>query len=189
MGLFLSQTTNVTDDSNATYSNFDPIDLWCTPVPEEQESRMLDMNAELNTIWALTGAAVPSGAFISLWSTSFWLNRFGSKQTLLYNNCIGFVGAVLTGMCVMSHSYEMLIVGRLVLGFNIGIAVSVVPLFCTEISPPNWRGAMGTVPGVTLVFGQLVAIVLGLPQLLGMLMVSSSYTKAVRKSLNPQPKL
>jgi len=133
---------------------------------------MLDANAELNTIWALTGAAIATGGFISLWSTSFWLNRFGSKLTLLYNNCIGLVGAVLTGMCVMCHSYELLIVGRLILGFNIGIAVSVVPLFCTEISPPKWRGAMGTVPGVSLVVGSLVSIVLGLPQLLGKSIVS-----------------
>ncbi|OQV25629.1 Solute carrier family 2, facilitated glucose transporter member 1 [Hypsibius exemplaris] len=162
-----AELSNNTDNGNLVLRAEHPSELWCKLIPEEEESKMLDFNPELNTIWALTGAAIASGAFISLWSTGWWLSHFGSKQTLIYNNCIGLLGAVLTGMCVMVHSYELLIAGRFILGFNIGIAVSVVPLFCTEISPPNLRGTMGTVPGVMLVFGQFFAVVLGLPQLLG----------------------
>ena len=128
---------------------------------------MLSGNAELRKIWAIVGAAVAGGAFVSLWSTNWWLSRFGSKNTMLINNGIGIVGTMLASLCVEAASFEMLIIGRFIWGLNIGISVSVAPLYITEISQPTLRGAMGTFPGVCFVAAQLIAIVLGFPQLLG----------------------
>ncbi|GAU91874.1 hypothetical protein RvY_04049 [Ramazzottius varieornatus] len=141
--------------------------LWCETVPENEEHLLLAENTELNTIWAIVGAAIAGGAFVSLWSTNWWLGRFGSKNTMLINNGIGIVGTLLASLCVEAASYEMLIIGRFIWGLNIGIAVSVAPLYVTEISPTSLRGATGTFPGICLVSGSFVAIVLGLPQLLG----------------------
>jgi MFS family permease len=161
-----SDVTRSSNDSSIFGAN-SPAAVWCKVIPEDEENEMLNENTELNTIWGVVGATIATGAFLSLWTTNFWLDTFGSKGTLLYSNCFAVVGAVLSGLCVVANSFEMFIVGRLFLGIHIGIVVSVVPLFCTEISPPNLRGAMGTVPGIMLVSGSVLAIILGLPQVFG----------------------
>ncbi|GAU94289.1 hypothetical protein RvY_06090-2 [Ramazzottius varieornatus] len=142
-------------------------DIWCKAVAENEEHLVLSENAELNRIWAIVGATVGGGALLSLWSTNWWLKRFGSKNTMLINNFIGVVGTVLASLCVEAASFEMLIVGRFIWGVNIGISISVPPMYIAEISPASLRGATGTFPGVCFVGGAFTAVVLGLPQLLG----------------------
>lgn len=128
---------------------------------------MLDENTELNAIWALIGATIPAGAFIAVWLTNFLLVRFGCKGALLIVNLLGVIGTVLTGICDVIGSYEAFILGRFIIGMHIGLFMSIVPLYIAEISPPNQRGTMGTVPGLTYVVGALVGTVFGLPDVLG----------------------
>lgn len=78
---------NLTDDAY----------LWCRSIPKDQENEMLEENSSLNTIWAVLGAATPAGSFMSAWFTNIFLDRYGSKITLLIINTIGVVGTILTG--------------------------------------------------------------------------------------------
>lgn len=71
--------------------------LWCRFIPEDQENIMLEENFLLNTIWAILGAALPAGAFMSVWLTNLLLDRFGSKISLMIINTIGVIGTILTG--------------------------------------------------------------------------------------------
>ncbi len=43
-----------------------------------------------------------------------------------------------------ANAYEMLIVGRVLIGLACGLFTGLVPLYVTEIAPVNIRGGMGT---------------------------------------------
>lgn len=45
---------------------------------------------------------------------------FYRKRGLLLNDATGILGAALMGFSKAAHSYEMLIIGRLIIGFNCG---------------------------------------------------------------------
>lgn len=141
--------------------------LWCENRAAQSSKRVLKDNRELNTLWALVASILPVGAFITVLSTNYLLTRLGSKKVLLANNLTGIVGALFCGLCVTFGSYELLILGRVVLGMNVGLVMAILPLYIAEISPSNVRGMLGTFPGFSLVTGTLIATVLGLPQVLG----------------------
>lgn len=154
-------------DDNAGRLEYCPSQTWCENHHNQSVQKSLKENAELNTIWALVASILPLGAFITVWSTNYLLTRFGSKKVLLGNNVIGIIGAILCGLCVISNSYEILILGRIVLGMNVGLVMAIIPLYIAEISPSNLRGMLGTFPGLSLVSGTLVAAILSFPQIFG----------------------
>ncbi|XP_058119656.1 glucose transporter type 1 isoform X2 [Anopheles ziemanni] len=97
-----------------------------------------------------------------------WMaNRFGRKGGLLLNNVLGIAGACLMGFTKMSHSYEMLFLGRFIIGVNCGLNTSLVPMYISEIAPLNLRGGLGTVNQLAVTVGLLLSQVLGIEQILG----------------------
>ncbi|XP_015117075.1 glucose transporter type 1 isoform X2 [Diachasma alloeum] len=94
-------------------------------------------------------------------------NRFGRKGGLLLNNMLGIVGACLMGFTKVAHSYEMLFLGRFVIGINCGLNTSLVPMYISEIAPLNLRGGLGTVNQLAVTVGLLISQVLGIEKILG----------------------
>lgn len=66
-----------------------------------------------------------------------------------------------------TNSYEILIIGRLVIGINCGLNTSLVPMYISEIAPLNLRGGLGTINQLSVTIGMLVAQILGIEQILG----------------------
>lgn len=89
------------------------------------------------------------------------------KGGLLLNNVVGILGACLMGCTKIAHSYEMLFVGRFVIGVNCGLNTSLVPMYISEIAPLNLRGGLGTVNQLAVTIGLLISQVLGIEQILG----------------------
>ncbi|KAJ7518339.1 hypothetical protein O6H91_21G064600 [Diphasiastrum complanatum] len=56
-----------------------------------------------------------------------------------------------------------MIIGRLLVGIGIGISSAIVPLYISEISPTDIRGALGSVNQLFICVGILAALVAGLP--------------------------
>ncbi|XP_055329736.1 solute carrier family 2, facilitated glucose transporter member 3-like [Paramacrobiotus metropolitanus] len=129
--------------------------------------QLLQTDAVINGLWALIGASMSLGACLGLWGTGWLISRCGYKNALHVTNIPAVLGTILSGACVMADSYEMLFIGRILLGVNMGLSSSILPLYIAEISPVRLRGAMGTIPTFLYVFGMLVSVVLGLPQVLG----------------------
>ncbi|XP_063978616.1 glucose transporter type 1 isoform X5 [Diachasmimorpha longicaudata] len=94
-------------------------------------------------------------------------NRFGRKGGLLLNNMLGIVGACLMGFTKVANSYEMLFLGRFVIGINCGLNTSLVPMYISEIAPLNLRGGLGTVNQLAVTVGLLISQVLGIEKILG----------------------
>ncbi|NWV13450.1 GTR5 protein, partial [Ptilonorhynchus violaceus] len=118
-------------------------------------------------LWSFTVSMFPLGGFFG--SLLVWpmVNNCGRKGTLLINNLISIVAAVLMGTSELAKTYEVIIVSRVIMGVFAGLASNVVPMFLGEMSPKNLRGAIGILPQLFITVGILAAQILGLHNILG----------------------
>ncbi|CAB1354180.1 unnamed protein product, partial [Coregonus sp. 'balchen'] len=89
------------------------------------------------------------------------------KGTLLLNNGFAVIAALLLALGEKARSFEMLIIGRFVMGVDSGIALSALPMYLGEISPRHVRGSIGQFNAILICLGVFTGQVLGLPELLG----------------------
>lgn len=117
--------------------------------------------------WSITVSIFSIGGLIGALSVSFIIKKMGRKGTLLLNNGFAIIAALLLSLGEKSRSFEMLIVGRLIMGVDSGIALSALPMYLGEISPRHIRGSIGQFNSILICLGVFTGQVLGLPQLLG----------------------
>ncbi|KAK9701285.1 Sugar transporter [Popillia japonica] len=127
-----------------------------------------DMSAEtVEVLFSLAVSIFAIGGMLGGFSGGMVANRFGRKGGLLLNNILGVCGACLMWFAKMSNAYEMIIVGRFIIGINCGLNTSLVPMYVSEIAPLNLRGGLGTVNQLAVTVGLLLSQVLGIEQILG----------------------
>lgn len=76
---------------------------------------------------------------------------------MLINNLLALVGGGLMGLSVLCQSFEMVIIGRLIIGVFCGLCTGLTPMYVGEVSPTAVRGAFGTLHQLGVVIGILVA--------------------------------
>jgi SP family myo-inositol transporter-like MFS transporter 13 len=98
------------------------------------------------------------GAFIGAVAAGLTADRFGRKGAI-YMGCILFiVGAVLQAA---AYSLAQMTVGRLVVGFGVGSAAMIVPLYIAEVAPAKYRGRMIGLDNMSITGGQLISYGIG----------------------------
>ncbi|XP_015421398.1 PREDICTED: solute carrier family 2, facilitated glucose transporter member 5 isoform X1 [Myotis davidii] len=120
----------------------------------------------LTLLWSLSVSMFPFGGLVGSLMVGFLVNKLGRKGTLLLNNVFSIVPAILMGSSEAVHSFEIIILSRLLVGICAGLSSNVVPMYLGELSPKNLRGALGVVPQLFITVGILVAQILGLRNLL-----------------------
>lgn len=80
---------------------------------------------------------------------------------MLMVNLLAFMSAVLMGFSKLGKSFEMLILGRFIIGVYCGLTTGFVPMYVGEVSPTALRGALGTLHQLGIVVGILIAQVSG----------------------------
>ncbi|WP_238787825.1 sugar porter family MFS transporter [Vibrio furnissii] len=98
-----------------------------------KEYNLIDQQQE----WIVSSMMV--GAAIATLCSGMLAYKLGRKNALLIAASSFFAGALI---CCVATSPTMLIVGRLVLGVGLGVASYATPLYLSEITPKNIRGAM-----------------------------------------------
>ncbi|KAK4553865.1 hypothetical protein LTR86_009040 [Recurvomyces mirabilis] len=102
-------------------------------------------NAILGAINGVYAAGGAFGCVFNMWSSE----KLGRKRSIQVGCCISIVGAaIMTG----SIDIPMFIVSRFIMGFGIGVLVTLVPLYQSEVSPAESRGLMVGLHGVLIGF-------------------------------------
>ncbi|CAF0733414.1 unnamed protein product [Brachionus calyciflorus] len=120
-----------------------------------------------NTYWSVTNGLLPFGGIFGGISSGFLGDYAGRKNGLLIVNIFVLISTVLNVISKFVKSYETIMVSRFFTGVYCGLFSGILPLYLSECPPKNLRGTVGTMNQLSIVFGILVANVLGLPELLG----------------------
>jgi len=118
-------------------------------------------------IWSWAVSIYCVGGIIGGSITGLVSERMGRKGGLLFNNIFALIGAVFEGLSMMANSYELVIVGRFIIGINCGLNAGLAPMYLSEISPVHLRGAVGTVYQLVVTISILVSQIFGMESLLG----------------------
>ncbi|XP_052308459.1 plastidic glucose transporter 4 isoform X1 [Populus trichocarpa] len=101
-----------------------------------------------------------AGATVGSFTGGTLADKFGRTRTFQLDAIPLTIGALL---CATAQSVQTMIIGRLLAGIGIGISSAIVPLYISEISPTEIRGALGSINQLFICIGILLALVAGLP--------------------------
>ncbi|XP_046511646.1 solute carrier family 2, facilitated glucose transporter member 9 isoform X2 [Equus quagga] len=121
----------------------------------------------LTLLWSVTVSIFAIGGLVGTLMVKLIGRVLGRKYTLLVNNGFAISAALLMACSLQAGTFEMLIVGRFIMGVDGGIALSALPMYLSEISPKEIRGSLGQVTAIFICVGVFTGQVLGLPELLG----------------------
>src|SRR5271156_6839529 len=85
-------------------------------------------------------------------------DQFGRKGAI-YAGCFLFTGGAV--LQAASYTIAQMAVGRLVVGFGVGSAAMVVPLYIAEIAPSNVRGRLIGLNNMSITGGQVISYGIG----------------------------
>lgn len=123
--------------------------------------------SDVTLIWSIAVAVFCVGGMIGGALVGLVADKFGRKGGLLIINVLVVAAVVLEGFSKIAGSFEMIIIGRLIIGINAGLNAGLAPMYLAEISPVHLRGAVGTVYQLVITISILVAQILGMSEILG----------------------
>ncbi|KAI5381215.1 hypothetical protein KIW84_UN0918 [Lathyrus oleraceus] len=100
------------------------------------ESQYCKFDNELLTLFT---SSLYLAALIASFFASITTRMLGRKASMFTGGLFFLVGALLNGFAV---NIEMLIIGRLLLGFGVGYCNQSVPVYLSEMAPAKIRGAL-----------------------------------------------
>ncbi|XP_006640470.2 solute carrier family 2, facilitated glucose transporter member 11-like [Lepisosteus oculatus] len=113
---------------------------------------------------------------MSIFSLGGWLGAinsgkipviYGRKKCLLFNNVVAIVAAVLMEFSRMAQSFEMILLGRFLYGYNTGLGLSVHLMYLGESSPKKLRGFLTLTSSIFIGLGKVLGQIVGLRELMG----------------------
>ncbi|XP_039767872.1 solute carrier family 2, facilitated glucose transporter member 9 isoform X2 [Ornithorhynchus anatinus] len=121
----------------------------------------------LTLLWSVTVSIFAIGGVVGTFIVTLIGKLLGRKQMLLANNAFAVLAALLMATSPLAGSFEMLILGRFIMGVDGGIALSALPMYLSEISPKEIRGSLGQVTAIFICIGVFTGQILGLPEIFG----------------------
>ena len=104
----------------------------------------------------LVVSVVLVGAAVGALSGGRLADLFGRRFMLIITALIFVAGAL---VCAGAPSLNFLVIGRLIVGLGIGFATSTVPIYISEVSPPQARGWQVSLFQLAITIGILAAYV------------------------------
>jgi len=84
-------------------------------------------------------ASMAGGSWLAALISGFLSDRLGRKRAIMIGAVIWVIGSIIVAA---SQNIPMLIVGRVINGFSVGICSAQVPVYISEIAPPTKRGRL-----------------------------------------------
>ncbi|XP_076647267.1 facilitated trehalose transporter Tret1 isoform X2 [Halictus rubicundus] len=85
-------------------------------------------------------------------------DRFGRKRCLMLSSVFFIIGWIIV---LFATTVEALYISRIILGIGVGISYTANPMYISEVSDVNIRGALGTLTAVNVFTGSLLACSIG----------------------------
>ncbi|KAL9109912.1 MAG: hypothetical protein Q9227_005435 [Pyrenula ochraceoflavens] len=111
-------------------------------------------SSEKELITSITSGAAFFGAIFA----GATADRYGRKIAIYVGCALFTIGAILQAA---SFSLAQMTVGRLVVGFGVGSAAMIVPMYIAEVSPAKYRGRMIGLDNMSITGGQLISYGIG----------------------------
>lgn len=121
----------------------------------------------LNFLWAFTVSIYLAGGMVGIFSAGYFADKFGRRGALQFSHIFAVLAAIFFGIARPTGYFELLILGRFIIGFSTGMGSGIVPMYLTESSPKHIRGSLGVLHQLGLTIGILISQILGLEELLG----------------------
>uniref|UniRef100_UPI00358E5FFE solute carrier family 2, facilitated glucose transporter member 11-like n=1 Tax=Myxine glutinosa TaxID=7769 RepID=UPI00358E5FFE len=132
----------------------------------ERHSMFIDDNL-VTLLWSVMVSIYTAGGALGSFLTGPLASKLGRKKALLANNSLALLAAVIMGVSYPLRAYELIILGRFVIGMNCGLGLNLQPMYLGETAPQHLRGVMSMCGMIFLPLGIMVGQVVGLPEILG----------------------
>uniref|UniRef100_A0A3B4A6V0 Solute carrier family 2, facilitated glucose transporter member 5 n=1 Tax=Periophthalmus magnuspinnatus TaxID=409849 RepID=A0A3B4A6V0_9GOBI len=133
--------------------------MWRYGSPVEESANQL--------IWSFIVAVLSLGAWAGAIHSGSLPVKYGRKKALLINNVVAMVAAVLVLFSRTARSFEMILLGRFLYGYNVGLGLSVHLMYLGESSPKALRGFLTLTGSIFIAFGKVFGQIIGIKELLG----------------------
>jgi len=120
-----------------------------------------------NTIFTLIVSIFVVGGMFGAMAGGTVAEKLGRKRGLVLSQIVGLLGGIITAISKPLFSWELLLVGRLMVGLTSGFNTVVAPMYLSEIAPVNLRGGIGVLNQLAVTFGIFSSQILGLSEILG----------------------
>lgn len=118
-------------------------------------------------VWSLIVSLYPLGGLFGALLAGPLAVMVGRKKSLLVNNILVVAAAALFGFSREAGSFEMIILGRLLMGVSAGVSMNIQPMYLGESAPKELRGAAAMTSAIFVALGIVMGQVVGLRELLG----------------------
>ncbi|KAE8377086.1 general substrate transporter [Aspergillus bertholletiae] len=98
------------------------------------------------------------GAFFGAILAGLTADKLGRKAAIYFGCALFIIGAVLQGA---AYTIAQMAVGRVIVGFGVGSAAMVVPLYIAEVAPAKARGRLIGLNNMSITGGQVISYAIG----------------------------
>ncbi|EIN14124.1 general substrate transporter [Punctularia strigosozonata HHB-11173 SS5] len=100
-------------------------------------------------------AVLEVGAFVTSIAAGRIGDVYGRRGTLFAGAVVFSLGGVIQ---TFTTGFKIMVVGRIVSGFGVGLLSTIVPIYQSEVSPPNHRGALACMEFTGNIIGYAVSV-------------------------------
>ncbi|KAG1138598.1 hypothetical protein G6F37_010346 [Rhizopus arrhizus] len=94
------------------------------------------------------------GAWVGSWIIGYFADKIGRKHSIVLSTIVFLLGSSIQGG---AQNVGYLLGGRFVTGMGVGALSLLVPLYQSEISPPELRGSLVSLQQLAVTFGILIS--------------------------------
>nr|XP_060635762.1 solute carrier family 2, facilitated glucose transporter member 11-like [Anolis sagrei ordinatus] len=121
----------------------------------------------LTFLWSLVVSIFAFGGLLGSILSGYLATKYGKKKCLLGNNLAMLAASLLLASSRWAASFELILAGRFLCGFCVGLGIPLHPQYLGEVSPKSLRGFANATASTFWSLGKVCGQVTGQREVLG----------------------